>query len=193
VLCLTATAKPEVVRDIRDHFQTRLGVDLMLLDGGAVRTNLSFAVLPTQKATKLTDILSAIEANLPPEGASGAVVYCATRGATEKVAEFLKGQGLAADFFHAGLPPDRKRDVQEAFRTGQLRVIAATNAFGMGIDKPDIRLVVHGDIPGSLGELPARGRPRRPGPRARQLRAAVQPRGCGAAILAVGPLASGPA
>ena len=150
VLCLTATAKPEVVRDIRDHFQTRLGVDLMLLDGGAVRTNLSFAVLPTQKATKLTDILSAIEANLPPEGASGAVVYCATRSATEKVAEFLKGQGLAADFFHAGLPPERKRDVQEAFRTGQLRVIAATNAFGMGIDKPDIRLVVHGDIPGSL-------------------------------------------
>ncbi len=150
VLCLTATAKPEVVRDIRDHFQTRLGVDLILLDGGAVRTNLSFAVLPTQKATKLTDILSAIEANLPPEGASGAVVYCATRGATEWVAEFLKGQGLAADFFHAGLPPDRKLDVQEAFRTGQLRVIAATNAFGMGIDKPDIRLVVHGDIPGSL-------------------------------------------
>jgi ATP-dependent DNA helicase RecQ len=150
VLCLTATAKPEVVRDIRDHFQTRLGVELMLLDGGAVRTNLSFAVLPTQKATKLTDILTAIEANLPPEGASGAVVYCATRNATEKVAEFLKGQGLAADYFHAGLPPDRKRDVQEAFRTGQLRVIAATNAFGMGIDKPDIRLVVHGDIPGSL-------------------------------------------
>ena len=150
VLCLTATAKPEVVRDIRDHFQTRLGVDLTLLDGGAVRTNLFFAVLPTQKATKLTDILSAIEANLPPEGASGAVVYCATRSATEKVAGFLKGQGLAADFFHAGLPPDRKRDVQEAFRTGQLRVIAATNAFGMGIDKPDIRLVVHGDIPGSL-------------------------------------------
>jgi len=136
VLCLTATAKPEVVRDIRDHFQTRLGVDLMLLDCGAVRTNLSFAVLPTQKATKLTDILSAIEANLPPEGASGAVVYCATRGATEKVAEFLKGQGLSADFFHAGLLPDRKRDVQEAFRIGQLRVIAATNAFGMGIDSP---------------------------------------------------------
>jgi ATP-dependent DNA helicase RecQ len=150
VLCLTATAKPEVVRDIRDHFQSRLGVDLMLLDGGAVRTNLSFAVLPTQKATKLTDILTAIEANLPPEGASGAVVYCATRGTTEKVAEFLKGQGLAADYFHAGLTSERKREVQEGFRIGDLRVIAATNAFGMGIDKPDIRLVVHGDIPGSL-------------------------------------------
>ena len=72
------------------------------------------------------------------------------RGATEKVAESLKGQGLAADHFQAGLPPDRKRKVQEAFRTGHLRVIAATNAFGMGIDKPDIRLVVHCDIPGSL-------------------------------------------
>jgi ATP-dependent DNA helicase RecQ len=150
VLCLTATAKPEVVRDIRDHFQTRLGVDLLLLDGGAVRTNLSFAVLPTQKATKQANILAAIEANLPPEGASGAVVYCATRGAAQNVAAFLQGQGLAADYFHARRSPEEKREVQEAFRTGQLRVIAATNAFGMGIDKPDIRLVVHGDIPGSL-------------------------------------------
>ena len=150
VLCLTATAKPEVVRDICDHFQHRLGVELQLLDGGAVRTNLSFAVLPTQKETKLADILNAIEANLPAEGASGAVIYCATRGATERVAEFLKGQGLAADHFHAGLSAERKREVQERFRTGTLRVIVATNAFGMGIDKPDIRLVVHGDIPGSL-------------------------------------------
>jgi ATP-dependent DNA helicase RecQ len=164
VLCLTATAKPEVVRDIRDHFQSRLGVDLMLLDGGAVRTNLSFAVLPTQKATKLTDILNAIEANLPPEGRSGAVVYCATREGDGKGGGVPEGQGLAADYFHAGLPPERKREVQEAFRTGELRVIAATNAFGMGIDKPDIRLVVHGDIPGSLGELPAGGGPRRTRP-----------------------------
>lgn len=107
-------------------------------------------LLPTQKAIKVPDILLAIEANLPPEGASGAVVYCATRGATEKVAEFLKGPGQAAISFHPVLPPDRKRDVQEAFRTGQLQMTAATNAFGMGVDKPDIRLVVHGDIPGAL-------------------------------------------
>lgn len=150
VLCLTATAKPEVVRDIRDHFQSRLGLDLQLLDGGAVRTNLSFEVLPTQRGTKLADILTAIEAKLPAEGVSGAVVYCATRSATERVAAFLKGQGLAAERFHAGLTAEEKRDVQERFRVGALRVIAATNAFGMGIDKPDIRLVVHGDIPGSL-------------------------------------------
>jgi superfamily II DNA/RNA helicase len=67
-----------------------------------------------------------------------------------RFAEFLKQQGLAAEHFHAGLKPDEKRDIQERFRIGELRVIAATNAFGMGIDKPDIRLVVHGDIPGSL-------------------------------------------
>jgi len=150
VLCLTATAKPEVVRDIRDHFQSRLGTELVLLDGGAVRTNLSFEVRETQRGTKLADILDVIEANLPQEGASGAVVYCATRGATERVAQFLKQQGLSAERFHAGLLPEEKRDIQERFRVGDLRVIAATNAFGMGIDKPDIRLVVHGDIPGSL-------------------------------------------
>ncbi len=150
ILCLTATAKPDVIRDMRDHFQSRLGVDLLLLDGGAKRTNLSFEVLPTTKASKLSDILNAIEARLPPEGASGAVIYCATRRTTELVADFLARQGLSADFFHAGLTPERKAEVQEAFRTGALRVIAATNAFGMGIDKPDIRLVVHGDIPGSL-------------------------------------------
>ncbi len=150
VLCLTATAKPEVVRDIREHFQSRVGQELQLLDGGAVRTNLSFSILPTQRQTKLADILDAIEADLPAEGASGAVVYCATRSATERVAQFLKAQGLAAERFHAGLPPEEKREIQERFRVGELRVIAATNAFGMGIDKPDIRLVVHGDIPGSL-------------------------------------------
>lgn len=150
VLCLTATAKPEVVRDIRDHFQSRLERELLLLDGGAVRTNLSFEVRPTQRAIKLADILDVIEAKLPGEGTSGAVVYCATRGETQRVADFLNQQGLLAERFHAGLTPEEKRDVQERFRVGELRVIAATNAFGMGIDKPDIRLVVHSDIPGSL-------------------------------------------
>lgn len=150
VLCLTATAKPDVVQDICAHFQERLGLELTQVDGGASRSNLSFEVLPTQRTTKLADILDAIEANLPDDGASGAVVYCATRSATERVAEFLKQQGLAADYYHAKRSADEKREIQEAFRVGDLRAIAATNAFGMGIDKPDIRLVVHGDIPGSL-------------------------------------------
>ncbi|SHJ77681.1 ATP-dependent DNA helicase RecQ [Palleronia salina] len=150
VICLTATAKPEVVRDIRDHFHQRLGTELLLLDGGASRTNLSFEVRSTGKRKKLADILDVIEQRLPAEGASGAVVYCATRKATEEVAQFLQQQGLSAERYHAGLTPDEKKTIQERFRVGELRVIAATNAFGMGIDKPDIRLVVHGDIPGSL-------------------------------------------
>ncbi len=150
VLCLTATAKPDVVKDIRRHFLERLGLDLTLLDGGASRSNLDFKVLPTQRATKLADILQALNSDLPESGVSGAVVYCATRGATERVAAFLKQRGLAAERYHAGLTSEEKRDIQEAFRIGELRVIAATNAFGMGIDKPDIRLVVHADVPGSL-------------------------------------------
>lgn len=149
VLCLTATAKPEVVHDIIDHFQQKLGIELGLFDGGTSRMNLSFSVLATRKESKLGDILTTIQDRLPP-GRSGAVVYCATRKETERIAAFLKGQGLAAAHFHAGLTVDDKRFVQEAFRVGDLRVIAATNAFGMGIDKPDIRLVVHADIPGSL-------------------------------------------
>lgn len=150
VICLTATAKPEVVSDILAHFQQRAGIDLLPLDGGATRTNLAFDVRPTTKNSKLSDVLTVISEHLPAEGRSGAVVYCATRKETERVAEFLKSQGLDAAHFHAGLGADDKQVVQERFRVGELRVIAATNAFGMGIDKPDIRLVVHADIPGSL-------------------------------------------
>lgn len=150
IICLTATAKPEVVEDIVAHFQSRLEVSLIPLDGGASRTNLTFEVRPTTRTTKLADIVSVIEQGLPSHGRSGAVVYCSSRKATEKVAEFLKSQGMDAAHFHAGLSSDDKQDIQERFRVGDLRVIAATNAFGMGIDKPDIRLVVHADIPGSL-------------------------------------------
>lgn len=150
VLCLTATAKPEVVQEITAHFRERLGIELNLFDGGATRSNLSFSVLATGRETKLGDILTVISDHLPAAGKSGAVVYCATRKETERIAAFLQGQGYAAAHFHAGLTADDKHAVQESFRVGTLRVIAATNAFGMGIDKPDIRLVVHADIPGSL-------------------------------------------
>ena len=63
---------------------------------------------------------------------------------------FLANKGLEAGYFHAGLPPETKKNVQQSFIEGRLRVISATNAFGMGIDKPDVRLVVHADMPGSL-------------------------------------------
>ncbi|WP_419914697.1 helicase-related protein [Hoeflea sp.] len=78
------------------------------------------------------------------------MVYCATRRQSEEVAEFLQLKDWAVAHYHAGLPPETKKDVQRRFIVCELRAIAATNAFGMGIDKPDVRLVVHANIPGSL-------------------------------------------
>ena len=150
LICLTATAKPGVIEDICEHFEEKLGIGLERVDGGAHRDNLSFEVIPTEKARKLGDIVSVLEDALPAEGSSGAIVYCATRSATERVADFLKEKGYSAGHYHAGLKPEAKLETQQQFADGALRVIAATNAFGMGIDKSDIRLVVHADIPGSI-------------------------------------------
>jgi len=150
VLCLTATAKPDVVADILGHFRDKLGIELECVDGGATRGNLDFVVAQTTPATKFDDVARWIEMELPAQTAGGAIVYCATRKQTEEVAAFLRAKGLAAEHFHARLPPEAKKNVQERFIGGELRVIAATNAFGMGIDKPDVRLVIHADIPGSL-------------------------------------------
>ena len=150
ILCLTATAKPDVVEDIARHFREKLGVELEVFDGGAQRTNLKFEVVPTTGGEKFAHIHQILTAYLPPDEAGGAIVYCATRRRTEEVAEFLQLKEVAADYFHAGLPPETKKNVQQRFIAGELRVIAATNAFGMGIDKPDVRLVIHADIPGSL-------------------------------------------
>ncbi len=150
LICLTATAKPSVVDDICEHFEGRLGINPTRIDGGAQRDNLSFEVIQVDKTGKLGDIVSVLENALPKEGTSGAIIYCATRSGTERVAEFLKEKGYAVNHYHAGLKPEAKLETQEQFANGRLRVIAATNAFGMGIDKSDIRLVVHADIPGSL-------------------------------------------
>ena len=150
VLCLTATAKPDVVEDIARHFREELGIELTVFDGGVQRTNLEFLAVPTTSGEKLPYISQILLAYLPPNTAGGAIVYCATRRRTEEVAEFLQHQNVAADFFHAKLPPETKKHVQQRFIDGTLRVIVATNAFGMGIDKPDVRLVIHADIPGSL-------------------------------------------
>lgn len=150
ILCLTATAKPDVVRDMIDHFAEKVGVQLKLFDGGSSRANLAFEVLPTTLAEKFGHVLKLVMQELPPEKSGGAIVYCSTRKKTEEISAYLRTEGLASGHFHAGLTPDTKKAVQENFIKGSLQVIAATNAFGMGIDKPDVRLVVHADIPGSL-------------------------------------------
>ena len=150
VLCLTATAKPDVKADIVDYFREALAVELKVFDGGAQRANLEFVVAQTSSGEKLAHIHQILTADLPAHEPGGAIVYCATRRQTEEVAEFLQAKGMGAAHFHAGLPPETKKNVQESFIRGELRAIVATNAFGMGIDKPDVRLVVHADIPGSL-------------------------------------------
>jgi ATP-dependent DNA helicase RecQ len=136
--------------DVLGHFRDKVGVELKLFDGGANRTNLDFAVVPTTTPGKYDLIYQILMVDLPSELNGGAIVYCASRRQTEDVAEFLREKGLTAAHFHAGLSPDTKKHVQEQFIRGELRVIVATNAFGMGIDKPDVRLVIHADIPGSL-------------------------------------------
>jgi len=150
VLCLTATAKPDVVADMLGHFREQLGLELEVYDGGSARTNLAFSVVPTTPGEKYAHIHQLLANELPDDVAGGAIVYCATKKRSEEVSRFLCDHGLAADHFHAGLASQRKKSVQQRFIDGRLRVIAATNAFGMGIDKPDVRLVIHADIPGSL-------------------------------------------
>ena len=150
LLCLTATAKPEVKIEICEYFQKHLGVDLKIFDGGSQRGNLEFEVVQTPETDKHQTIHSLLNNHLPPGKEGGAIVYCSTRRRTELVAKMLQEEGIEADHFHAGLDTEKKKGVQRNFIEGKLRAIAATNAFGMGIDKPDVRLVVHADIPSSL-------------------------------------------
>ena len=150
VLCLTATAKPDVKDELIDYFKEELDIELRVFDGGTRRTNLDFVVVPTRGSAKFDDIYQILQEDLPDHVPGGAIVYCATRRHSAEVAQFLQEKGVMADYFHAGLPPETKKNVQQSFIRGDLRAIVATNAFGMGIDKPDVRLVIHADIPGSL-------------------------------------------
>ena len=105
VLCLTATAKPEVKTEICEYFREHLGVEMKVFDGGSRRTNLEFVVMPTSAPAKQQDVLATLHHHLPSGATGGAIVYCATRRRTEEVADFLQEQGITADRFHAGLPP----------------------------------------------------------------------------------------
>lgn len=148
VFCFTATAKPEVVQDICQHFAQELGMELACLEGGVERSNLHYEAHAVPRAGKYAAALRLLQESLRDGG--GAIVFCARQKTVEEVAEFLQGAGLRCAHFHGGMPGEEKRAIQEAFISGALEVIAATNAFGMGVDKPDVRLVVHLDTPGSL-------------------------------------------
>jgi ATP-dependent DNA helicase RecQ len=150
VACFTATAKVEVKQEIMDFFRQELGQSLLLFEGGLERENLHFEVQMVTRPEKLSRIHEVLGERLGESSSGSALVYTATRRNAEEAGGYLQRQGWPAAAYHAGLSVPEKRAVQEGFARGEIRVICATNAFGMGIDKEDIRLVLHADIPGSL-------------------------------------------
>nr|WP_320191600.1 RecQ family ATP-dependent DNA helicase [uncultured Desulfobacter sp.] len=145
----TATAKRDVKEEIRQHFNEKLTLDLDGFEGGVDRDNLHFYVYPVTAAEKYDVIARMLNDNLS-ETKGSAIVYCASRNGTELLSRFLNERGIVCQAFHAGRTESDKRNIQDEFISGTIPVICATNAFGMGIDKKDIRLVIHADIPGSL-------------------------------------------
>ncbi|MDR0395155.1 MAG: RecQ family ATP-dependent DNA helicase [Tannerella sp.] len=142
VLALTATATPEVVDDIQEKLLFR---KKNVLKKSFVRENLAYIVRNTEnKMDELIHILRRVDGT--------AIVYVRNRKHTQDIAKALQQAGFSAHFFHAGLNRDEKTERQDAWKRGTCRIIVATNAFGMGIDKPDVRLVIHMDMPNSLEE-----------------------------------------
>ena len=146
VIALTASATPDVQADIIDKLALRASADSdspVVFRQTFARANLSYsAVLEGSKETRLLRVLQ----NVP----GCAIIYVRSRRQTQQVAQWLVQQGVSADFYHAGLTTQQRTDKQDAWMQDQTRVMIATNAFGMGIDKPDVRVVVHLDVPDSL-------------------------------------------
>ncbi len=139
VLALTATATPSVCDDIMEKLRFRSRV---LFKADFERPNISYVVRETtDKVGQLLSVCRAVEGS--------GIVYMRNRAKCEEVASFLKGAGISADYYHAGLASSTRSPRQEEWKSSKTRIIVCTNAFGMGIDKPDVRFVVHMDIPDS--------------------------------------------
>ncbi len=139
VIALTATATPLVAKDIMARLKFQ---EPNMLVSGFERPNLSYVVRKTQD--KLGQIRSICE-GVPGTG----IVYVRSRARTQEMADALRAAGISASFYHAGLGPETRSLRQEEWKSGRTRVMVCTNAFGMGIDKPDVRFVVHADVPDS--------------------------------------------
>ncbi len=151
VMAATATATPRVAGEIAAKLGLREWVSV---SSGFDRPNLAFDVVSVEGkgavARKRGALLHVLEGMDPAHPARPAIVYCGTRKDTEEVAELIGGRGIATVAYHAGLRPEERRRAQEAFMGGGAEVVVATNAFGMGVDKADVRTVVHWAIPTSL-------------------------------------------
>lgn len=142
VLALTASATPEVVEDIMTQLEFR---HRNIFSRSFSRDNLSYIVRNGEhKEGQLIKILKST--------AGSSIVYVRSRRRTREIAELLYKEGISADFYHAGLAPEDKNDKQNKWKNDTCRVMVATNAFGMGIDKPNVRTVIHYDLPSSLEE-----------------------------------------
>lgn len=142
-LALTATATPAVAEDIRRKLRFRPGA--RTFQASFSRHNLQYIVRPApEKMAQMTHILS--------HTTGSAIVYVRSRRKAQEIADYLVHAGFPATYYHAGLEPDEKNTRQQNWIDGHCRVMVATNAFGMGIDKPDVRLVIHADPPPSLEE-----------------------------------------
>ena len=147
VLACTATATPEVAGEI----ERRLGLhDPLLVRSGFDRPNLSFDIVTFEGKGSKARKLGLLEHGLGDAQNRPAIVYCGTRRDSEEVAESLRAAGLLAAAYHAGMAPDERAAVQHRFMSGDVEVIVATNAFGMGVDKANVRSVWHWAIPTSV-------------------------------------------
>ena len=139
VIALTATATPQVAEDIMERLGFR---DKCLIKSGFERPNLSYVVRRTEdKLGQLLNICNSVSGT--------GIVYVRSRKKTEELSAFLSANGVSASFYHAGLGQQSRTDRQEQWKSDKIRVMVCTNAFGMGIDKPDVRFVIHFDVPDS--------------------------------------------
>lgn len=146
VSCFTATAKQKVISDIRDYFQEKLGLELELFTSAASRENLRYTVLHQEtEADKYNMLRSLIEQRDCPT-----IVYVSRTRRTRQLAEKLSSDGFPARPYNGKMDPSEKIANQDAFIRGEVKIIVATSAFGMGVDKKDVRLVIHYDISDSL-------------------------------------------
>ncbi|MBQ9142970.1 MAG: RecQ family ATP-dependent DNA helicase, partial [Lachnospiraceae bacterium] len=146
VSCFTATAKQKVISDIKEYFKKTLDIELELFSTNATRTNLRYEVLYRKDdAEKYTTLRSLIEQKDCPT-----IVYASRTKKTVELAEMLRTDGFNARAFHGKMSSDEKVENQEKFIQGKVQIIVATSAFGMGVDKKDVKLVVHYDISDSL-------------------------------------------